>query len=83
MSALPIDCEAVLQRLDAFRRDELTVEETRELQRHLEACRHCLCNERYEQAFLDRLRAAGITCTCPDTLRARIHERLERERPNG
>jgi hypothetical protein len=83
MTSLPFDCEAVLERLDAFRRNELSLEETRALERHLEACRHCLCIEHYERAFLDRLKAAGVTCTCPEALRARIHERLGQAPQDG
>lgn len=76
MTTLPFDCEAVLERLDAFRHHELSPEETRALERHLDACRRCLHAEQFERAFLERLKAAGLHCGCPEALRDRIRERL-------
>ncbi|MES2124256.1 MAG: zf-HC2 domain-containing protein [Gemmatimonadota bacterium] len=71
MSGLPYDCEAVLDKLDAYHQGELSPEETEAFTAHLARCRKCLCIEQHEQAFLARLRAAGRDC-CPEALRERI-----------
>jgi len=72
MSALPPDCEAALAQLDAFRRGELPTNELASMQRHLDACRHCLAQHHHEKALLDRLANATRNCICPDELRASI-----------
>ena len=72
MTALPPDCEAVVHQLDALRRGELDAGERASLLKHLAACRHCLCVERFERAFLERLREAGQKSICPEELRARV-----------
>jgi anti-sigma factor (TIGR02949 family) len=70
MTALPPECQAVLDHLDALRRGELPEADAATFQHHLEECRHCLCFERFEQAFLGRLRDASRHSGCPDGLRA-------------
>lgn len=72
MTALPPECEAALAQLDAFRRGELPPDEVATMQRHLDACSHCLSRHHHEQAFLERLAGAAKNCCCPDELRATI-----------
>ena len=71
MNRVSFDCQAVLDRLDAYRHGELTPAETEAFSAHLAACRKCLCVEKHEQALLERLRATCHDC-CPDDLRQRI-----------
>ncbi len=71
MTGLSFDCQAVLDRLDAYRLGELTPAETDALCAHLAECRQCLCVEKHEQALLERLRATCRNC-CPEELRQRI-----------
>ncbi len=71
MTDLPYDCEAVLGQLDALRRGELTRTQIAAMQMHMEACQKCLCIERYERAFLERLKAMGSP-PCPDALREKV-----------
>ncbi len=72
MTPLPPECEAALRQLDALRRGELSALETASLHQHLAACRRCLRVKEFEDAFLERLRAAGLTEQCPETLREKI-----------
>ncbi len=83
MKALPPECQAALLQLDAYRRGELDTGEQDVFLRHLEDCAYCLCMERYERAFLERLRATTTSHICPDELRARISEQLVREARDG
>jgi len=71
MTDLPSECEEVLNQLDAFRRGELNHDEIAEMKVHLDACAKCLSVERFERAFLARLRAMGSP-PCPDALREKI-----------
>lgn len=75
MNDLPYDCEAVLTKLDAFRRGELTHHEIEAMNTHMEACQKCLTIERYERAFLERLKAMG-NVPCPEALRRKVTEAL-------
>jgi anti-sigma factor (TIGR02949 family) len=77
------DCERARQELDAFVRGELPVGEADRMQVHLERCGHCADVTRYERAFRDRLRKAGATGCCPETLRERIRALLSREQPDA
>lgn len=71
MTMLSFDCQAALQRLDAYRHGELTPAETEAFCAHLAACQKCRCVEKHELALLERLRATCRNC-CPDELRQRI-----------
>lgn len=72
-------CAAALERLDALRRGELAAEDADALRHHLAACPQCRCVERYEAAFLERIRAAGTGCCCPDQLREAVRKRCHGE----
>lgn len=78
MTDLPYDCEAVLDQLDALRRGELSRTQIAAMQAHMEACQKCLCIERYERAFLERLKAMGSP-PCPDALREKVAAALAAE----
>ena len=71
MTGLSFDCQAVLERLDAYRLGELTPAEREAFCAHLARCRKCLCVEQHEQALLERLRSTCRDC-CPEELRQRI-----------
>jgi len=75
MNDLPYDCEAVLSKLDAFRRGELNHHEIEAMNTHMEACQKCLCVEKYERAFLERLKAMG-SVPCPEALRRKVTDAL-------
>ncbi len=77
MTDLPYECEAVLNKLDAVRRGELTHDEISTMQAHMEVCQRCLSIERYERAFLARLKAMGSP-PCPEALRTRVSAALAR-----
>lgn len=71
MTDLSMDCQAVLEQLDAYRLGELSPAEAEAFNTHLANCRRCLCAEKQQQALLERLRATCKNC-CPEELRQRI-----------
>ena len=83
MTALPPECEAALAQRDAFRRGELPAAEVAAMQRHLDACCHCLARHHHEQAFLDRLAGAAKNCCCPDELRTTIAQMVSEATHDG
>ena len=82
MSDLPYDCEAVLDKLDAFRRGELNHDEIEAMNIHMAACQKCLCIERFERAFLSRLKAMG-SVPCPEALRMKVEAALANSAHEG
>ncbi|HEX3928331.1 MAG TPA: zf-HC2 domain-containing protein [Gemmatimonadales bacterium] len=83
MTPLPPVCEAALRELDALRRGELSAEQAAVLRAHLDSCRFCLGMERFERAFLDRLREAAADCNCPEELRQRIQAQCAQSSHGG
>ncbi len=82
--ATPYDCGRAQDELDAFVRGELPLGEAERMQVHLDRCGHCASVARYEQAFRERLRRVQDSCDCcPDTLRKRIEQLLQRHPPDA
>ena len=75
----PIDCQSAADRLHDFLKQELTAEVAAEMRAHLEKCRPCFAQARFEQTFLAMLEQRAGRCCCPDTLRARIVNLLRAE----
>jgi anti-sigma factor (TIGR02949 family) len=75
----PIDCREAAARLQDFLKQELTPEVAAEVRAHLERCRPCFTQARFEQSFLIMLETRARRCGCPDTLRARIVSVLRTE----
>ena len=75
----PIDCQGAADRLHDFLKQELTAEVAAEMRAHLEKCRPCFAQARFEQTFLAMLEQQAGRCGCPDTLRARIVNLLRAE----
>jgi anti-sigma factor (TIGR02949 family) len=68
----PIDCREAAARLQDFLKQELSPEVTAQMRDHLERCRPCFAEARFEQSFLAMLETRAHKCGCPETLRARI-----------
>jgi anti-sigma factor (TIGR02949 family) len=75
----PIDCRAAAERLDDFLKQELTPDVAAEMRAHLEKCRPCFDQAKFEQTFLAMLQQQAQRCGCPERLRARIVSLLRAE----
>jgi len=78
-----IDCQEAAARLDDFLKQELTAEVAAQMRAHLEKCRPCFAQARFEQRFLAMLEQQAGRCGCPETLRARIVTLLRAEMGRG
>jgi anti-sigma factor (TIGR02949 family) len=74
-----IDCREAHARLQDYLKQELTPELAAEVQAHLERCRPCFKEARFEQSFLVMLQAKARRTCCPGALRARILTALRAE----
>ncbi len=74
-----IDCREAHARLHDYLKQELTPELAAEVQAHLERCRPCWKEAKFEQSFLLMLQAKARRTCCPDALRARIFAELRAE----
>ena len=74
-----IDCREAHARLQDYLKQELTPERADEMARHLERCRPCFSQAKFEEAFLLMLRAKARHTCCPHTLRDRILAALRAE----
>ena len=68
----PIDCREAAARLQDYLKGELTPELEAEMRAHLDRCRPCFSQARFEQNFLLMLESRARRFGCPGTLRARI-----------
>ena len=71
-SGRPIDCREALELLQDYLRAELPPETAHLVHEHLERCPPCLCHERFERNFLERLGSLHAGKCCPDRVRLRI-----------
>ena len=74
-----IDCREARARLQDFLKEELTRERAAEVVAHLERCRHCFSESRFEASFLLMLRSKTRHTCCPNALRDRILDALRAE----
>lgn len=75
----PIDryhCEETFRRFDDYLDRELTAEETRLLEEHLEHCERCARELRFEARVIREVRAKVARITAPPSLRGRIARAL-------
>jgi anti-sigma factor (TIGR02949 family) len=78
-----IDCREATARLQDYLRRELTPELEVEIKAHIDRCRHCFSQYRFEENFFVMLEtSAGREC-CPDKLRRRILDLLRAEAQRG
>ncbi len=77
-----IDCREAHARLQDYLKRELTNELEAEMRAHLDRCRPCFTQARFEANFMLMLERLPRRCGCPEGLRARIVSilRLEMER---
>jgi anti-sigma factor (TIGR02949 family) len=78
-----IDCREARERLQDYLKEELTVERAAEVAAHLERCRHCFSQAKFEESFLLMLRIKSQRTCCPNALKERILAALRAEREPG
>ena len=74
-------CERVRRQLDAYLSNELLVETTSEVLRHLESCEACSHELDARTSLRKALRKAADQRVPPEHLREAIRRRLRREQP--
>lgn len=78
-----IDCREATQRLQDYFRRELTPELEVEIRAHIERCRPCFSQFRFEENFFAMLETSATRECCPDKLRRRILDVLRAEAQRG
>jgi anti-sigma factor (TIGR02949 family) len=78
-----LTCEEVFTRLDDFLDRELSPEELRLVQEHLDTCAACADEHRFESHVLGEIRAKLRRIAVPDRLRAAIAAQLSRLEESG
>lgn len=73
-------CEEALRRLDDFLDRELTPDETRRVQEHLDTCAACTDQYRFEGRVLDGVREKVRRISLPGDLEDRIRRLFDEER---
>jgi anti-sigma factor (TIGR02949 family) len=76
-------CEEMLRRLDDYLDRELTPEEIRRMEHHLQDCEACIREFGFEARVLDAVRAKLRDVEVPQTFADRIAMSLARERAEG
>jgi anti-sigma factor (TIGR02949 family) len=79
----PIDCREAELRLHDYLKRELTPELAIEVRVHLERCRSCFEQSRFEENFLRMLELRAKREVCPGPVRERILSALRREAEQG
>ena len=79
----PIDCREAATRLQDYLKQELTPELAAEVRAHLEHCRPCFGEARFERSFLAMLESRARGQGCPGRLRAKIISVLRAETGRG
>jgi anti-sigma factor (TIGR02949 family) len=78
-----VDCREAMAKLHEYLKLELTPDRAAEVQQHLERCRPCFSQARFEENFLTMMESCGRRQTCPEKLRAKILAALKSEARGG
>jgi len=84
MNVLSFDsrqCERIRRQLDAYLSNELLVETTGEVLKHLESCQACSRELEARTRVREALRSAAAKRLPPENLREAIHQRLKKTQP--
>jgi len=74
-----VDCREAMAQLHEYLKQELTPDLAVEVKQHLERCRPCFSQARFEENFLSMMESCRRSQTCPDKLRAKILAALKSE----
>ena len=69
-------CQAALDLLDEYLRQELTPEHMSRITDHLEKCRPCFSQAQFQRSYLRMMEAKAKGQCCPEALRRRVLEAL-------
>jgi anti-sigma factor (TIGR02949 family) len=72
-----VTCDEVLGRLDEYLDRNLSTEEVRRVDQHLDECLSCLQKYRFEKSLLDGIRSRLRRITLPPQLLASLKLRLD------
>lgn len=75
------ECEKTRRQLDAYLSNELLVETTGEVSKHLESCEACSRELESRMRVRDALRRATAAQVPPESFREALHRRLKRAQP--
>jgi anti-sigma factor (TIGR02949 family) len=78
-----VNCREAMAKLHEYLKQDLTPDLATEVKQHLERCRPCLSEARFEQNFLAMMENCGRSQTCPEKLRAKILAALKSEARDG
>lgn len=78
-----LDCESVMRQLWDYLDGELTADRKTVIRSHLELCRRCHPQYRFEQSFLDAVAASAPAHSDPDRLRSKLLVALKDEGFDG
>lgn len=76
-----LDCDAALELLHEYLKQQLTVELAERVRAHIEMCRPCLSNSRFEANYLRMLERKLRSIACPTETREQILTALHGELP--
>jgi len=82
MNRINIECERTRRQLDAYLSNELLVETTSEILRHLEKCEACSQELASRMKVRDALRKVVLSQAPPDRLIEAVHQRLTEAQPS-
>ena len=78
-----VDCREAMSKLHEYLKQDLTPDLAAEVKRHLEHCRPCFSQAKFEQNFLAMMESCGRSQTCPEKLRAKIKAAIKAEEKGG
>ncbi len=73
-------CQEVFRRLDDFLDRELSDDEMKQVEAHLEFCAQCAAEQQFEARVLESIKAKLAQIQAPDGLIRRVGRILEEER---
>jgi anti-sigma factor (TIGR02949 family) len=80
MSESMFDCAETFRRLGDYLDRELSPDEIAMVKRHLELCKVCASEFRFEEQLLSELKRKAQTSSMPDDVRASVMKALDQAR---
>ena len=77
----PYTCDEAWRRVDDYLDRELTPDEIRLIEEHIDTCTECASHFKFEGQVVEGFREKLRRIALPPDLRERIHRRLDAERP--
>ncbi len=71
-----VDCRSAMQQLWDFVDGEMTPDRLAAVERHLDACSHCLPHAEFAERLLKAVHETRVAGGCPEATRKRVMEQL-------